>query len=51
MKKDKKLNAVQEVREIREALSVKYWNHPDQLKAALKAAREKFGVKQKTKTV
>lgn len=42
MKKDKKYDAVQEVREIREKLSVEYWKHPNKLKEALKAAREKF---------
>ncbi|WP_343306714.1 hypothetical protein AAHN97_06340 [Chitinophaga niabensis] len=49
MKKDKKYDAVQEVRDIREKLSVKYWQHPEELKAALKAVREKFTASQKKK--
>lgn len=51
MKKAKKYDAVKDVREIRENLSLKYWKKPEELKEALKAAREKFGIQQKTKTV
>ncbi len=47
MKKDKKYDAVKEVRKVREKLSEKYWNKPDELKAVLEAAREKFAVSKK----
>ncbi|WP_343704480.1 hypothetical protein [Chitinophaga sp.] len=46
MKKAKKYDAVQEVREIREKLSVKYFDNPDKLLEDLKAARKKFFKKQ-----
>lgn len=46
--KRKKYDAVAEVRKIREALSLKYWGHPDLLLKDLKEAREKFHLEQKT---
>lgn len=44
MKKGKKYDAVQDVREIREKLSVKYWKHTDLLKKDLKAIRKKYDI-------
>ena len=40
--KKKKYNAVQEVRKIREKLSVKYWNNPELFTQDLKAASKRF---------
>lgn len=52
MKKAKKYDAVQEAREIREKLSVKYFDHPDKLLEDLKAVRKKvFKKHPKPKTV
>ena len=45
MDKDKKFDAVQMMREIRERLSVKYWKHPDILKREMEAIREKYHLK------
>ena len=42
---DKKFDAVQMMREIREKLSVKYWKHPDILKKEMEAIREKYHLK------
>ncbi|WP_162946580.1 hypothetical protein [Chitinophaga barathri] len=42
MKKGKKPNVLKELRDIRENLSVEYWQHPEKLQEALKAVREKF---------
>lgn len=51
MKKGKKYDAVQDAREIKEKLSLKYWDKPEELVKALKAARDKFGVQEKNKAV
>ncbi len=48
MNKNKKLDAVQMMREIREKLSEKYWKHPDVLKKEMEAIREKYDIKIKT---
>jgi hypothetical protein len=40
MKKDKKPNVLQELRNIREKMSVKYWQQPEKLMDDLKAVRE-----------
>ena len=45
MDKDKKFDAVQMMREIREKLSEKYWKHPDILKKEMEAIREKYHLK------
>lgn len=45
MNKDKKFDAVQMMREIREQLSEKYWKHPDILKKEMQAIREKYSLK------
>lgn len=50
MKKTKKYYAVKEVREIRDKLSVKYWDDTDKLLGDLKAIREKFMKKDKTQS-
>lgn len=42
MKKGKKYDAVAAVRQIREKLSVKYFEHPQLLLKDLKAVREKY---------
>lgn len=47
MKKDKKYDAVKEMREVREKLSLEFWNNPEKMKEVLKAAREKFLPKDK----
>ena len=47
MKKDKKYDAVEEARKIREKLSIKYWNHTDQLKKDLEVVRKKYARKAK----
>ncbi len=48
MNKDKKIDAVKMMRDIREKLSEKYWKHPDILKKEMKAIREKYDIKIKT---
>ena len=45
MNKNKKIDAVQMMREIREQLSVKYWKHPDILKKEMQSVREKYDLK------
>ncbi len=45
MKKKKKFDAVQMMRDIREQLSEKYWKHPDILKKEMQAIREKYNLK------
>ena len=47
MNKNKKFDAVQMMREIREKLSEKYWKHPDILKKEMQAIREKYDIKLK----
>jgi len=42
MKKSKKYDAVAAVRQVREKLSVKYFEHPQLLLKDLKAARDKY---------
>ena len=48
MKKNKKFDAVQMMRDIREKLSQKYWNHPDILKKEMEAIRKKYNIKHQT---
>jgi len=45
MNKDKKFDAVQMMREIREALSEKYWRHPDILIKEMEIIRKKYHLK------
>ncbi|MEK7263240.1 MAG: hypothetical protein AAB071_01870 [Bacteroidota bacterium] len=45
MKKNKEFDAVQEMRKIREKLSIKYWKHPDILKKEMEAIRKKYNIK------
>ena len=45
MKENKKFDAVQMMREIREQLSEKYWKHPNVLKKEMKIIREKYKIK------
>lgn len=42
MDNNKKFDAVQMMREIREKLSIKYWKHPDVLKKEMEAIRQKY---------
>jgi len=51
MNKNKKFDAVQMMREIREQLSEKYWKHPDILKKEMQAIREKYSLKITPETV
>lgn len=44
MEKNKKFDAVQFMRNIREKLSEKYWKHPDVLKKDMQAIREKYNL-------
>lgn len=44
MKTDKNFDAVKMMREIREKLSEKYWQHPDQLKKEMAAIRKKYNM-------
>ncbi len=44
MKKNKKFDAVQFMRDIREKLSERYWKHPDVLKKDMQAIREKYNL-------
>lgn len=48
MKKNKKFDAVQMMRDIRETLSEKYWKHPDILKKEMEAIRKKYKIKTQT---
>lgn len=45
--KNKKYDAVQEMRKIREKLSEKYWKHPEILKKELAVVRKKYDFKEK----
>jgi hypothetical protein len=42
--KEKDYDAVKEMREIREKLSLKYWKHPDVLMKDMQAIREKYNL-------
>ena len=42
MEKNKKFDAVEMMRKIREQLSIKYWEHPEILKKEMQAIREKY---------
>jgi hypothetical protein len=42
MNKEKNIDAVQMMRNIREKLSKKYWKHPDILKKEMEAIRQKY---------
>ncbi len=44
MNNNKKIDAVQMMREIREKLSEKYWKNHDILKKEMKAIREKYNI-------
>lgn len=44
MEKNKKFDAVQFMRNVREKLSEKYWKHPDILKKDMQAIREKYHI-------
>jgi len=43
-KAEKKFDAVQMMREIREKLSDRYWKHPELLKKEMDAIRKKYGI-------
>ena len=45
MDKNKEIDAVRMMREIREKLSEKYWKHPDILKSEMQVIREKYNLK------
>lgn len=45
MEKNKKFDAVQFMRNVREQLSEKYWKHPEVLKQDMEAIREKYKLK------
>ena len=45
MEQNKTFDAVKMMREIREKLSEKYWNHPDILKKEMQEIREKYNLK------
>ncbi len=45
MEKNKKFDAVQMMRDIREKLSEKYWKHPDVLKKEVEAIQKKYNIK------
>ncbi|MCW3117635.1 MAG: hypothetical protein JWM28_1717 [Chitinophagaceae bacterium] len=44
MEKNKKFDAVQFMRNVREKLSEKYWKRPDILKKDMQAIREKYNL-------
>jgi hypothetical protein len=44
MTRNKKFDAVQMMREIREKLSERYWKHPDVLKKEMEAIRKKYKI-------
>jgi hypothetical protein len=48
MKKNKKFDAVQMARDIREKLSEKYWKNPDILKKEMETIRKKYDIKLNT---
>jgi hypothetical protein len=45
--KNKEFDAVKMMREIRERLSEKYWNHPDLLKKEMEIIRKKYKIDKK----
>ena len=45
MNKNKKIDAIQTMRNIREKLSERYWKHPDILKKEMEAIRKKYDIK------
>lgn len=45
MEKNKKFDAVQMMRDIREKLSERYWKHPDILKQEMETIRKKYNLK------
>jgi hypothetical protein len=45
MEKNKKFDAVQMMRDIREKLSEKYWKHPEILKQEMEMIRLKYNLK------
>lgn len=45
MKTNKKFDAVQSMRDIREKLSEKYWKHPEILKQEMEIIRKKYNIK------
>ena len=45
MKNNKKFDAVQMMRNVREKLSEKYWRHPDILKKEMEVIRKKYNIK------
>lgn len=44
MKKNKSMDAVQMMRDIREKLSSKYWKHPERLKKDMEQIRKKYNL-------
>lgn len=44
MEKNKKFDAVQMMRDIREKLSEKYWKHPDILKKEMEEIQKKYNI-------
>ena len=48
MKKNKKFDTVQFMRNVREQLSEKYWKHPEVLKKEMQAIREKYNLNVQT---
>jgi len=48
MKNNKKFDAVQMMRNVREKLSEKYWKHPDILKREMESIRKKYNIKPQT---
>ena len=48
MNKNKNIDAVNMMREIREKLSEKYWKHPEILKKEMTAIRKKYNIKLQT---
>lgn len=44
MKKSKEFDAVKSMRNIREKLSERYWQHPEILKQDMKQIREKYSM-------
>ena len=45
MNKNKKFDAVQMMRDIREKLSLKYWKNPERLKKDMEHIRKKYNLK------
>ncbi len=48
MNKNKKFDAIKMMRNIREKLSERYWQHPDILKKEMEAVRKKYNLTLKT---